>query len=235
MLIWRINQFPCFLNKNGVIHLCVGFLGHLFDCVYFSNAVVNQLAMTGFSYQEQERALKAFFRQKEKDLTAATLSAYKVAGQKLAGEIKKELRKNFKKGVNSAGFFQAVSVKPGLSARGNPYCRVALKIAFMGIYQTGGIVAGNPWLIILTTEGARLGFKRITKSNSWAKVWGAISSHAKIVKVSDGLVVVYFQGGKSVPIYKFQKEVRLGKRLTVLETGEQIYDSLPDEIERLLT
>lgn len=191
--------------------------------------------MTGFSYREQEKALKAFFRQKEKDLTAATLAAYKVAGQKLAGEIKKELRQNFKKSANSAGFFQAVSVRYGLSARGNPYCRVALKIAFMGIYQTGGIVAGNPWLIILTTEGARLGFKRITTSNSWAKVWSAIRSQARIVKVANGLVVVYSQGGTSVPIYKFQKEVYLGKRLTLLEQGEQIYDSLPDEIERLLT
>lgn len=187
-----------------------------------------------FSYQEQERALKAFFLQKEKDLTSATLSAYKVGGEKLAGKVKEELKRQFKRGANSAGFSRAISVRAGLSRKGNPYCRVTMQVAFMGIHQTGGTITGKPWLIILTTEGAKLGFKRITKGNSWGKVWSAIRSQSRIVKVADGLVVVYSQGDRSVPIYKFQKEVRLRKRLTFLETGEQIYSSLSAEIERLL-
>jgi hypothetical protein len=188
-----------------------------------------------FSDKEQQKALTVFFRQKEKDLTAATLAAYKVGAEKLKKDTMQELRQNFKKSRNSAGFFKAVSAKAGLSQRGNPYARVSMKIKFMEIFQTGGTIKGNPWLIILLPDGAKLGFKRITKGNPWKSVWESIKSRASLIKVADGILIAYKKNRTKILIYKLQKSVTVSKKLTFLERGQAIFDSLPAEIERLLS
>jgi hypothetical protein len=189
-----------------------------------------------FNEKEQSRAFAAFLRSAQQDLNAAAQSVFKVAASKIDREVKAQLRSNFKRGKNSSGsFFKAVRTY-NLSPRGSlgPASFVRLPIKFMQAFEEGATVTGKASLIILLPPGEQLGFKRISKGNSWQAVWSRIKDQSYIKKVGNGWVILYKDNEKSYPIYKIQKAVRLPKKINFYDTAERIAASIPDEISRLL-
>ena len=86
-----------------------------------------------------------------------------------------------------------------------------LGVPFMNVFQEGAtITARNKNLIILLPPGKQLGFKRI-----------------------DTILVTIF-GAANYPIYKFTKQVTVGKKISFLEMSSEIGSNLDSEINRLM-
>jgi hypothetical protein len=185
---------------------------------------------------EQNRATRDFFRSELKGFEAANKAALRSTAAALKREVTKQLR-TFKKGPSSNGSFQkAVKVKELPPKGGLPLAEIVrLGVPFMGAFEEGATIQGKPNLIILLPKGAALGFRRITKGNTWATVWNRIQKRAKIIPVSDGQVIgIVDKTGATIPIYKIQKQVTVPKKLSFFDTAEKLANTIPEEIARLL-
>lgn len=188
-----------------------------------------------FKESNSRRAAREFWKAEIQNLEAASTAVTRSAARALQREIRKQLR-TFKKGPGSSGGFQkAVKIedKPPKGAL-SPASFVSLGVPFMDVFEEGKTVTGKGNLIILLPPGAQLGFKRITKGNRWDGVWNKIKRTSSVVKVSDGLVVLYRHQGNSVPIYKFQKSVKDPKKISFYDTASAIADAMGGELEKLL-
>ena len=184
---------------------------------------------------DSRRAAREFWRAEVQNLESASKAVTKTAARALKREMRKQLRR-FKKGPGSNGSFQkAVRIKDK-AAKGtlSPASFVSLGVPFMDVFEEGKTVTGQRNLVILLPPGARLGFKRISKGNRWDAVWNRIKRKARFVKASDGVVVVYQSQGREYPIYKFQKSVKVPKKISFYDTAEAIADTMPRELEKLL-
>lgn len=188
-----------------------------------------------FRDSDSRRAAKEFWKAEIQNLEAASTAVSRSAARALKRELGKQLRK-FKKGPNSNGSFQKAITLKDKEAKGlyAPATFISLGVPFMDVFEEGKTVTGKGKLIILLPPGERLGFKRITKGNRWNDVWNRIQGKSRIVKVSDGVVILFQHQGTEHPIYKFQKSVKVPKKLSFYETAEAIADKMPDEIEKLL-
>lgn len=187
-----------------------------------------------FSYAEQQRQIKKFLDAEIKDMEKATDIVTQATAQKLAQETKKDLRRNFKL-TRGSNFAKAVKVYnlPQKGVKG-PASFVRLGIPWIGVFEEGETIAGEPWLTILLPEGQRLGFKRKMKSPEFleAKQQKRIFTRS----VRDGFIV-YLRNpnGKPSPIYKVQKSpVKLPKRLNFYATAESLGDDMSEAIANLI-
>lgn len=147
------------------------------------------------------------------------------SARSLARVAKSEIRSGFKSKKNK-GSFGSVKIHdlPNSS-------RVSLRPGYLEAFEEGKTIRGKPTLIILLPDGERLGFKRISKSNSWASVWQRIHKKARLVGVGDGLVVIYEHRGRSYAIYKFQKQTTAPKLISLRAKAKAIADKIPDSID----
>ncbi|MGL5805953.1 MAG: DUF6441 family protein [Xenococcaceae cyanobacterium] len=185
---------------------------------------------------DRARSSREFFNAEIKNLDAASRAVMKTTARALKREVSKQLRK-FKRGEGSNGTFQKAIKLYDLPPRNalGPASYVRLGVPFIGVFEEGATVTGQPNLIILLPEGAKLGFKRISKGNQWRQVWGRIENKSRLVKVNDGTIVVFEHQGRSLPIYKFQSApIKLPKKLSFYDTAEKLADTMPSQIEQLL-
>lgn len=83
----------------------------------------------------------------------------------------------------------------------------------------GTIASGNMWL--LTEEGKRLGFKRITLGNSWDKIK---RQHGDRLFVR-GDTAFYRKDGRIIPVYQRQREVRVKQLVDLEATADRNFDN----------
>lgn len=178
---------------------------------------------------------REFFASEVKNLESASRAVLRSTARRLKREAENQL-KTFKKGPNSNGSFHKAVKVYDLEPRGSlgPASYVRLGVPWLDAFEEGKTIRGKSNLIILLPPGAELGFKRITKGNSWSKVWTKIKSKSRIAEVSDGVVVIFNYQGRNVPIYKFQLQVKVPKKLSFYETAERLSSAMADEIERLM-
>lgn len=158
-------------------------------------------------------------------LALAANRSIKASARQLKRTAEAEIRSNFKqkKTKGSFGSLRIVDL-PNSS-------RVSLRPGYLEAFEEGKTIRGKPTLIILLPDGEKLGFKRISKSNSWASVWQRIHKKARLVGVGDGLVVVYEHRGRSYAIYKFQKQTTAPKLISLRAKAKAIADKIPDQID----
>jgi hypothetical protein len=192
-----------------------------------------QNADMAFNEKEQRRLINQWLRSRIKDFERASELVAKNSAAKLAREVKKQMS-GFK--GDSKSFKKSVRIR-NLRARGSlPFASIVrVGIPWLSIFEEGGTVTGKGHLIILLPEGRKRGLKRITKGNPWPNVWAEIAKRAWIKKVSDGvLILIKDDKGRSYPAYKFQKQVKVPKKLNFYDAARAIGDDMPDEINRLL-
>lgn len=160
-----------------------------------------------------------------KNLEAAAKSTHSAAATRLSGETRSQIDRNFKS-KTTLGSVKTYDLKWS--------SLVTVKPSFLSAFSEGKTIRGKSTLIILLPDGERLGFKRVSASNSWASVWQKIKNRARIVGVGDGLVVVYSRGGRNYAIYKFQKQVTVPKLVSLTATASTIAESIPNEINKLM-
>ena len=186
------------------------------------------------------RAAREFFRVQVGDLSAATRAVLRASARELKANMTRQMRRNFKRGSNSNGsFFKGFKIYDlNADASRGPVSYVRQGVPFLEVFEDGATIRpknGNKYIIILLSSGADLGFKRITKGNSWNRVWDKFKKNFKLINRSDGILVLYSFRGRVTPVYKFVREVRIKKRLNFYKAAEQIADKMPDEIRKLLT
>lgn len=172
-----------------------------------------------FNDADRRRATREFFSSQIKDLKAADRAVLRATARALQREIRGQLRK-FKRGPTGTGGFQKAVKVYDLPPSGSlPLASfVRLGVPFMDAFEEGKNITGNPTLIILLNTGAAAGFKRITKGNSWSKVWEQIKGRVRIFPVATGTVIAVEINGQNVPIYKIQKAVTVPKKISFFET-----------------
>lgn len=180
-----------------------------------------------------DRVAREFFRSELKNLEAANRSVIRGTGRELKKEMLNQL-KRFKKSKGST-FHKAVKLKE-FEPRGSlgTASIVRLGVPFMAAFEEGKTISGKPNLIVLLPSGQKLGYKRISKSNPWSKVWSQINSIAKIFKVNDGVVIAIPNRSKNIPIYKIQKKIKDPKLISFNDTAKKLGDEMPNEVEKLL-
>lgn len=182
-------------------------------------------------------AAREFFRSQVKDLTAATRAVLRASSAQLKADMQRQVRQRFKRGTYSNGsFFKGFKVYnlDGDASRG-PASYVRAGVPFMGIFEDGATVTPKgKYLIMLLPTGEKLGFKRITKGNSWDKVYNRYKRNLQIVKQSDRTFVLYKYQGKTTPIYMFQRQARIGKKISFYDAAEAIARQIPEQIAKLL-
>jgi Family of unknown function (DUF6441) len=185
-----------------------------------------------------DKASKEFFKSQLGDLSAATRAATRAAAKQLKEEMKKQVRQNFKRGRNSNGsFFNAFKVyNLDENERQGPASYVRSGVKFLDIFETGGEVTpkNGKYLITLTPGGEKIGFKRITKANTWDSVFNKYKKFLKIIQTNSGILVVYEFQGRSTIVYKFVKKIRLRKKIDFYAAAERIAEQVPDQINKLL-
>jgi hypothetical protein len=173
--------------------------------------------------------VRLYFKNAEGDLARAIKAGIHGKARELKLRIQRELRRNFRPGPGSNdSFFRAVKIR-NLGEDGDlgPASYIRLGVPFMDAFQEGKQISGRGNLIVLLPDGERLGFRRISKGNRWAKVWETIQSRSLLLKVKTGVLVLYRYQGRRVPIYLLTKRVRLKKRLSFYEIAAEIAAGIP--------
>lgn len=191
--------------------------------------------MGGFNDADRRKATRDFFNSQIKDLEAADRAVLRSTARALQREVRGQLRK-FKRGPTGTGGFQKAVKVYDLPPRGSlPLANfVRLGVPFMDVFEEGKQIFGKPNLIILLTQGQKLGFRRITKGNPWTKVWEQIKDKVRLFFVYNGTVIAIEVNGQNVPIYKIQKSVIAPKKLSFFKTAETLSAGMADEVQKLL-
>jgi len=185
----------------------------------------------------ESKAAREFFAAQIKDLNSATRAVIRASVRQFRQDIVKQVRTNFKRGVNSNGsFFKAFKIYD-LEADANrgPASYIRAGVPFMKVFQDGATITNKKaqFLIVLLPQGEKLGFKRISKGNPWRKVWAQYGKQFRMRKVGNTTVFTYEFQGKSTPVYLFTKSVTLRKRFDFFAPAEAIAKQIPDEIAKL--
>lgn len=187
-----------------------------------------------FSLAEQRRLTSRFLSSAIADMETATSLVIQETGRKMANEIKKQLRTNFK--VKRSGFAKAVKFyyfKPSGPKPASAYVR--LGISWLSVFEDGVTVTGRKgWLIILLPQGEALGFSRINWKR-WDYTWEKIKDKTWLKPVKDGVIVLLKNGTGYAPIYKLQRgSVRVSKRLSFYNAAESLADGMDSAIADLV-
>lgn len=169
------------------------------------------------------------FEDEARSLASATRAALGSAARKLQREAESQIRRNFKPRSKTKGSFGSIKSYDLATSS-----RVSIKPGYLQAFAEGKTIRGKPTLIILLPDGERLGFKRISRSNSWLSVWQRIHKKARLAGVGDGLVVLYRHRGRSLPIYKFQKQTTTPKLISLGAKAKALADEIPDSINNFM-
>lgn len=155
-----------------------------------------------------------YFDKQIKSITVSGEQALSRAAYQLKDEIERQIRRNFNnpsqafiKGLKTEAFETAsyVRLSPLLSSHAQSQNITAAK---------------NLW--ILLPDGAKLGFRRFSKSFNWSTIKRKYGRRLSFVPVNTGTVVL-FRGRNGVfPIYKIQKSVKTVQRLKFFESADRI-------------
>lgn len=195
--------------------------------------------MAGLRLSDQRRAAQQFWASEIKNLEAATQAVTKGAARALRRDTMQEL-KRFKQGRHGGGAFHKAIKVYDLPAAGvlGPASYVRLGVPFIGVFQEGETVQGKPILAILLDTGAALGFRRITKGNTWKNVVDQMQRRFKgfqVFNISGGRRMVAVQkDGAWMPLYLFQQQVKDPKKLSFYEMAEDLADRMPEQIDNLM-
>jgi len=187
------------------------------------------------------RASAAFFRSEIKDLDAATDAVIKTSAQKLKTEMHRQVKQKFKPGPNSnKSFFKGFKVYD-LDADGSrgPASYVRAGVPFLHVFEEGATIRPkqSQHLVVLTPDGEKLGFRRITKSNSLRKLFTQYPTRKLRLIPARGSkppMILYDIGGRWVAVYVYLKQVKMPRRLSFYASAEAIADTMPEAIARLL-
>lgn len=185
---------------------------------------------------EYQADARAFWKGSSEALALAVQAGVFESGQELARLLKAQLQRKFRRGPDSDGnFFKAVKAT-NLPATGEfgPASYVRLGVPFMDAFEEGKTIAGKGYLVVLLKMGQKLRFRRITKGNTWAKVWAKIEKNAFLYKTQGGVVVFYKYQGKRVPIYFLVRQVKLKKRISFFALAQQVGEGLAERIANKL-
>lgn len=167
------------------------------------------------------QALASYFSSRADALTAATRTALRVSGQDVAREANRQLRSNFKRkaGNARARFYAQRGTLPDAVI-------VSIKPLYLNIFEEGGTVKGDRFLVIPIAP-----FRRIGK-RGWGLVYAALKRQykVKIIPARDGYLVT----ADGQPAYKLQRQVEVPKRLDLAGQVQRIGASIPDRINSLL-
>jgi hypothetical protein len=160
------------------------------------------------------------------ELDADTKAALTKAALSLKQKTHEQLKANFKKRTSS-NFFKQVKTfvlpaKDGLP----PVAYVRLGAKFMGVFQEGDTIDPGSWMILLLTDTAPKNFKRITKGNSWDKVWSEIKDRSRMITKNGKTLVLYRTAKGEVPVYLFTKVVKEKKKLSFYEAAQDCLDDV---------
>ncbi len=187
----------------------------------------------------EAKAARTFFAAQVKDIEAATRAVIKASAREFRQHIKRQVRANFKKGTYSNGsFFKAFKIYDlDADATRGPASYVRAGVPFLHVFQTGKVIttrrAQN--LIVLTEQGEKIGFKRISKGNPWRKVVSLYGKKLQRITLgADKALIIYNHEGRKTPVYYITKSVRVGKRIDFFAPAEAIANDIPDEINKLL-
>ena len=186
----------------------------------------------------ESKAAREFFAAQIKDLNSATRAVIRSSARQFKQEIVRQVRTNFKRGLNSNGsFFKAFKIYDlDADASRGPASYVRAGVPFMNVFEEGATIKNkkSQFLIVLLPQGEKLGFKRISKGNPWGKVWAQFGKHFVLKVLSNSKILYSYEwGGKLTPVYLFTKSVKLKKRLNFFEPAEIIANQIPDEIAKL--
>jgi hypothetical protein len=190
-----------------------------------------------FSYARQRTLINRFLRAEIANVEKATALVFRSAAEEHKRFAVREIKRKFKAGPNTnRGFFKAVKIH-NLPAKGTlgPASYVRLGVPFMRVFTEGDTIRPRgKYLIILLPEGAKLGYQRITRGNPWDRVWRRMQKDAAIIQKSDGNVIAVRRRGQLIPIYKFQRQVIVKKRLSFYEIGQEVArDVVPDIVKTI--
>ena len=188
----------------------------------------------------EAKAARTFFAAQIKDLQTATQAVIKASARQFKQEIQKQVRANFKRGTFSNGsFFKAFKIYDlNSDVMRGPASYVRAGVPFMNIFEEGKIINSKraEYLAVLLPQGEKLGFKRISKGNTWTRVFNQYGKHLKVlnIRAGNGKIFIYDYAGTQTPVYLLIKSVRIKKKLNFFQAAEQIANQIPDEINRLL-
>lgn len=87
-------------------------------------------------------------------------------------------------------------------------------------------IQGDPYLWILLPDGKKLGFKRISNSNTWISLKRKYGDKLSMRKSNGGVNVYYSYRGRSYAVYKLSPQVNSPQKIEFLETAENIAKKL---------
>jgi hypothetical protein len=187
------------------------------------------------SLGDDRRMVERFFKAEIRNLESATTAVVQSNARRLKRIGLSQLRK-FRRGRRSTGAFQKAVKVYDLKPEGTrgPASYTRFGVPFVGIWQEGATISGNPTLIVLLRTGEDAGFRRISKGNTWAQVWNKIQGKTRIVPINNGKLVIYQDRGRAVPIYFITQKVKEPKLLSVYEEADKLAESMPNQITKLL-
>ena len=138
----------------------------------------------------------------------------RAAAEELHDDVQRQIRKNFRS--RQSAFFKGVKIYEFDEAS---YVRLS---PILSNHTRSTTLAGSPNLWILLPDGARLGFKRISKGFNWDTLRRRYGTRISFAPVGDGHVVLYRDRGSVYPIYKIQNSVQTKQRIEFYEKAEEI-------------
>jgi hypothetical protein len=146
------------------------------------------------------------------------------AAEELRDDVLRQIRRNFNN--PSAAFAKGVKVyekkdDDAVYVKLSPILSVHA-IPPAPLTKGGSRGDGNPNLWILLPDGAKLGFRRMSKAFNWSTLKRRFGTRLSFVPVNDGTVVLYRSEQGVKPIYKIQSSVTTKQRIEFYEKAEEI-------------
>jgi hypothetical protein len=136
------------------------------------------------------------------------------AARELQEDVYRQIRRNFRN--PSAAFMRGIKVEEYETAA---YVRLS---PILSVHAEPSKLEGSPNLWILLPDGARNGFKRLSKSFTWDFIKRRYGTRLSFVPHGDGHVVLYRSPNGVVRIYKIQPSVTTRQRIEFYEKAEEI-------------
>lgn len=177
------------------------------------------------------KKLQAFFTQEIKELDENSGVAVRAAADALVAEMNGQLSSLQSRG-NYRPFNNAVKAYH-FKRKGNkpPTSFVRLEISWLSAFQTGATINGNLWVLLDT--GRVEGFPRVSEHRGFALAKSRLKGRSFTRSVPGGILVFWRNdAGRTVPVYKIQRQVKVPKRLTFFESAERLANQMKVKVGR---
>jgi hypothetical protein len=165
-----------------------------------------------------------YFDEQIKAIAVDSRSTASLAARELQEDVYRQIRRNFRN--PSAAFMRGVKVEEYETAA---YVRLS---PILSVHAKPTKLEGSPNLWILLPDGARNGFKRLSKSFTWDFIKRRYGTRLSFVPHGDGHVVLYRSPNGVVPIYKIQPLVITKQRIEFYEKAKEIAEREGFDYER---